>query len=54
MSVTVPFSVLLGLLALVGVAAITLALWKHKEEYDPHRTAKPSELVSSSASATVV
>lgn len=36
------------------IAAITLALWKNKEEYDPHKTAKPSELVSSSAPATVV
>jgi len=36
------------------IAAITLALWKNKEEYDPRKTSKPSELVSSSAPATVV
>ena len=36
------------------IAAITLALWKKKEEYDPRKTPKPSELVSSSAPATVV
>jgi transposase len=36
------------------IAAITLALWKNKEEYDPHKTSKPTELVSSSAPATVV
>jgi transposase len=36
------------------IAAITLALWKNKEEYDPHKTSKPSELVSSSAPTAVV
>lgn len=36
------------------IAAITLALWKKKEEYDPRKTSKPSELVSSSAPANVV
>jgi hypothetical protein len=36
------------------IAAITLALWKNKEEYDPHKTSKPTELVSSSAPTTVV
>jgi transposase len=36
------------------IAALTLALWKKKEEYNPHRTSKPTELVSSSAAATVV
>jgi AcrR family transcriptional regulator len=27
------------------IAAITLALWKTKEKYDPHKTSKPTELV---------
>jgi transposase len=36
------------------IAAITLALWKKKEEYDPSKTSKRTELVSSSALATVV
>jgi hypothetical protein len=36
------------------IAAITLAMWKSKEEYDPRKTSKRSELGSSSAPAVVV
>jgi transposase len=36
------------------IAAITLAMWKSKEEYDPRKTSKSTELVSLSAPATVV
>jgi hypothetical protein len=36
------------------IAAIVLALWKNKEEYNPNKTSKTSQLVSSSAVAVML
>jgi hypothetical protein len=36
------------------IAAIAPVPWKNKEEHDPRKTSKSTELVSSSAPATVV